>query len=140
MPELAKRSTSAKLPRIDPSSYPLLDEKQVGSIRHIANLARQLKNDWSNMMGPTPGSEDFGAYRHQLAYMSYGLALGHCHRLPAAPGVFRQTFDNLIQKMLLPDVWYEWRDTSKAGGAPNNYVPMTDARFYTIVREPILYG
>ena len=140
MPTIAEVSTSVKVPRIDPSSYPLLDEKQVGSIRHIANLARQLKNDWSNMMGPTPGSEDFGAYRYQLAYMSYALALGHFHRLPAAPGVFRQTFDNLIQKMLLPDVWYEWRDTSKGGGVLNNDVPMTDGWFDPIVKDNIMYS
>src|SRR5258708_18158417 len=140
MPELAKRSTSAKLPRIDPSSYPLMDEKEVGSIRHIANLARQVERDWWNMMGRPPGCEDFGAYRYQLAYMSYALDLAHIHRLPAAPGVFRQTFDNLIQKMLLPDVWYEWRDTSKGGGGLNSDVPMTDGWFDPIVKDNIMYS
>lgn len=37
----------------DAERFPALDRKQLGSIRHIGNLARQLKNDWSHMMGPT---------------------------------------------------------------------------------------
>lgn len=44
------------------------------------------------MMGGRPSlQEDFGAYRFQLAYA--GLALGHYHRLPNAPGVFKPIFE-----------------------------------------------
>jgi hypothetical protein len=122
------------------STHPLLDMKQVGSLRHLGNLARQPKNDWSNMMGPTPLAEDFGAYRYQLAYMSYALALAHFNRLPAAPGFFRRTFDNLIQKMLLPDVWFEWHETSKGGGILNHDVQMTEGWTDPVVKDNIMYS
>jgi hypothetical protein len=136
----AQLKRSASDARIDPSRYPVLDEKQVGSLRHIGNLARQPKNDWSHMMGPTAWAEDFGAYRYQLAYMSYALALAHFHRLPAAPGYFQATFDKLIQKMMLPDVWYEWRDTSKGGGILNYDIPMTEGWVDPIVKDNIMYS
>jgi hypothetical protein len=94
-----------------------LDPKQLGHLRHIRNLSAQPDNDWSNMAAARPMQEDFGAYRYQLAYMFLALALAHRHRLPAAPGVFQPVMDRLIQKMLLPEVWSYWRDTS-AGGNP----------------------
>jgi hypothetical protein len=100
-------------------SAPRLDKKQVGHIRHIENLARQLPGDWSHMGSKIWGQEDFGAYRYQLAYMAYAIGLAHFHRLPAAPGAFRDTFDRLIQKMLHPDVWMYWRNVSQ-GGSPFN--------------------
>jgi hypothetical protein len=78
----------------------LLDDKQVGHIRRIRNLAAQLPDDWSGMMGRSSLQEDFGALRFQLAYMAYALGLAHVHRLPAAPAVFRKPFDQLITKML----------------------------------------
>jgi Linalool dehydratase/isomerase len=102
---------------LDISALPVLNEKQVGNLRHIENLARQPKGDWSHMSGRHPFQEDFGSYRFQIAYMAYALGLTHFHRLPAAPGAFRDTFDLLIQKMLHPEVWLYWRDASQ-GGAP----------------------
>lgn len=95
----------------------VLDKKQVTSIRHIGNLSRQLKGDWSNMMGPSDLNDGFGAYRFQLSYAAYALALAHFHRLPAAPGVFQSTFERIIKKICEPDVWYYWRDASTGGGA-----------------------
>ncbi|MZG15877.1 hypothetical protein GTY44_20705 [Streptomyces sp. SID5914] len=124
----------------DTSRAPLLDRKQVGSLRHIGNLARQLRNDWSNMEGQTDLREDFGALRFQLAYASYALALAHVHRLPAAPGVFRSTFERLIEKMLLPDVWFEWRDTSKGGGLVNFDAPTSDGWVDPVVKDNIMYS
>lgn len=81
-----------------------MDHKQVGTIRHIGNLARQPKGDWSNMMGHTHLNDGFGAYRYQLSYAYYALALAHYHRLPAVPGVFKGTLERVITKMLEPDV------------------------------------
>ncbi|CVK97948.1 probable SCO2-Protein involved in stability of Cox1p and Cox2p [Fusarium mangiferae] len=66
-------------------SHGKMGKKQLASIRHIGNLARQLKGDWSNMMGRMDLNDGFGAYRFQLAYSFYALALAHFHRLPAAP-------------------------------------------------------
>lgn len=35
----------------------------------------------------------------------YARGSTYVHRLPAAPGVFKKPFDDLLQKMLLPDTW-----------------------------------
>ena len=77
----------------------VLDAAQLGHLRHWDNLSRQLPHDWSLMHGKGAGEDDFGSYRFQLAYMIYGLALAHRHRLPAAPGVFRPVIQRLIDKL-----------------------------------------
>jgi hypothetical protein len=96
---------------------PTLSREQAGHLRHIRNLASRLDNDWSLMAAARPMQEDFGSYRYQLAYMFFAAAMAHRHLLPAAPGAFQPVMDRLIQKMLLPEVWSYWRDTS-AGGNP----------------------
>jgi hypothetical protein len=99
-----------------------LDRSQVGHLRHLANLARQLPNQWELMQGKGYGQEDFGGYRFQLAYAAYALALTHRHRLPAAPGLFKPIFERLIEKMLLPEVWMYWRDVSRGGSIWNAHL------------------
>ena len=93
----------------------VLTAEQLGHIRHFDNLSRQLRNDWSLMQGKANGQDDFGGYRFQIAYMAYALALTHFHRLPNAPGVFKPVFERLIDKLLLPEVWMYWRDSSRGG-------------------------
>jgi hypothetical protein len=66
------------------------------------------------MKGRGFGQDDFGSYRFQPAYMAYALALTHLHRLPAAPGLFKPVFERLFEKILLPEVWMYWRDTSRS--------------------------
>ncbi|KAH7176971.1 hypothetical protein EDB81DRAFT_676038 [Dactylonectria macrodidyma] len=119
-------------------SLALLDKKQVASIRHIGNLARQLKGDWSNMMGPTDLNDGFGAYRFQLAYGFYALALAHFHRLPAAPGLFRNTLERMIEKMCHPDVWFYWRDASTGGGIART--PRKEPDTNPIEKDNIMYS
>ncbi|EWG52179.1 hypothetical protein FVEG_10981 [Fusarium verticillioides 7600] len=75
-----------------------MSKKQVASIRQIGNLARQLTGDWSNMMGRWDLNDGFGAYRFQLAYSFYALALAHFHRLPAAPGLLKFAMEKMINK------------------------------------------
>ncbi|SFM93897.1 hypothetical protein [Variovorax sp. OV329] len=99
-----------------------LDELQAGHLRHFANLARQPDNDWSGMHGRGTGQDDFGAYRFQIAYMAYALALAHRHRLPAAPGLFKPVFERLIHKMLLPEVWMYWPRVSRGGSVFNMHL------------------
>ncbi|KAH8672300.1 hypothetical protein BGZ61DRAFT_536946 [Ilyonectria robusta] len=119
-------------------SLDLLDKKQVTSIRHIGNLARQLKGDWSNMMGPSDLNDGFGAYRFQLAYAAYSLALAHFHRLPAAPGLFKPTFERMIEKMCHPDVWYYWRDASTGGGPAQT--PRSEGSVNPVEKDNIMYS
>ena len=99
-----------------------LDVAQLGHVRHIVAMSRQLENDWSGMGGRHTSQDDFGGYRFQLAYAAYALALAHKHRLPNAPGVFKPTFARLVEKMLLPEVWMYWRDSSRGGMAFNAHL------------------
>ena len=120
---------------------PELDDLQTGAIRRIANLSRQLQGDWSGMMGRDIAmSEDFSALRFQLAYMSYALVLAHVHRLPAAPGVFKQPLDNLIVKMLHPDVWHYWSDVSTGMGPSNKDMGPQPREWDPVAKENIMYS
>jgi hypothetical protein len=120
---------------------PSLDEQQLGHLRHWDNLSRQLPHDWSLMQGKGLGEDDFGSLRFQLAYMIYGLALTHRHRLPAAPGVFRPMIQRLIDKLLLPDVWMYWRDVSRGGSVFNAHlVDSLGEEWDPVVRDNIMYS
>ncbi|UPL00652.1 hypothetical protein LCI18_011586 [Fusarium solani-melongenae] len=115
-----------------------LDKKQVASLRHIGNLARQPRGDWSNMMGDTDLNDGFGAYRFQLAYAAYALSLAHFHRLPAAPGLFKTTLERLIEKMCHTDVWFYWRDASTGGGIGRS--PRKKGATDPIAKDNIMYS
>ncbi len=120
---------------------PVLDAEQLGHLRHWDNLSRQLPHDWSLMQGKGLGEDDFGSYRFQLAYMVYGLALTHRHRLPAAPGLFRPTIQRLIDKLLLPDVWMYWRDVSRGGSVFNAHLAdRLHEEWDPVVRDNIMYS
>lgn len=119
----------------------VLNREQLGHLRHWDNLSRQLPNDWSLMQGKGSGQDDFGGYRFQLAYMIYGLALTHRHRLPAAPGVFRPTIQRLIDKLLLPEVWLYWRDVSRGGAVFNAHLAdRLHEEWNPVVRDNIMYS
>lgn len=119
---------------------PALDDLQVGHIRHIENLAHQLDNEWARMGIRSPFQENFESLRYQLAYMAFALGLTHFNRLPAAPGYFRSSFDRLVQKMLLPDVWYYWRDTSRGGGAANLDAPKSEGWIDPVLKDNIMFS
>ncbi|WP_051342701.1 hypothetical protein [Pseudonocardia spinosispora] len=119
----------------------VLTGEQLGHLRHFDNLSRRPRNDWSLMQSKAVGQDDFGGYRFQLAYMIYALALTHRHRLPAAPGLFQPTIQRLIDKLLEPEVWMYWRDTSR-GGAPLN-AHLTDQlkeEWDPVARDNIMYS
>ncbi len=119
----------------------MLDEKQLGHIRHIRNLLNQPPGDWSNMHGRGPAQDDFGALRYQLAFMTYALALAHRHRLPAAPGVFQPLFEKAIEKMLSSDVWIYWRDASRGGAVFNAHLADSlEEMWDPVLRDNIMYS
>ncbi len=123
------------------TSRTVLGREQLGHLRHWDNLSRQLPHDWSLMHGKGQGEDDFGSYRFQLAYMIYGLALAHRHRLPAAPGLFRPTIQRLIDKLLLPDVWLYWRDVSRGGAVFNAHLAdRLHEEWNPVARDNIMYA
>jgi Linalool dehydratase/isomerase len=118
-----------------------LDRLQSGHLRHFDNLSRSLPNDWSLMKGRSFGQDDFGAYRFQLAYMLYALALTHLHRLPAAPGLFKPIYERLFEKLLLPEVWIYWHDTSRGGSIFNQHLAHTyKEEWDPVARDNIMYS
>lgn len=98
---------------VRPERYPALDRKEVGALRWFVKLARQAPGDWSGMGGLEPGQEWLEAYRHQLAFMTYFLALEQYHKTPAYRELATATMDLLIQKMVRKDVWHYWAESSK---------------------------
>lgn len=116
-----------------------LTPQQAGHLRHIDNLSRLQVNDWSMMQGRTHGQDGFNAYRYQLAYMIYALALAHRHRLPAAPGLFQPVIRRLIDKLLLPETWMYWHDTSRGGAFFNAHLPLQE-EWDPVVRDNIMYS
>jgi hypothetical protein len=126
--------------RLRHEDVPALDDLQAGHIRHIDNLSRQAVNDWRHMMGRRAMQEDYGAYRYQLAYMAYALALTHYHRLPAAPALFKGALDRLIEKMIHPEVWLYWRDSSTGRGFFTMDVPELESRIDPVADDNIMYS
>ena len=119
----------------------LLDPEQAAHLRHWDNLSRRQPHDWSLMQGKGLGEDDFGGYRFQLAYMIYGLALAHRHRLPAAPGLFAPIMRRLIEKLLLPDVWMYWRDVSRGGSVFNAHLSdQYQEEWDPVRRDNIMYS
>ena len=118
-----------------------LNDRQVGHLRHFANLSRQPVNDWSMMQGRGAGQDDFGGYRFQLAYMAYAMALAHRHRLPAAPGAFKPVFERFMDKMLLPEVWMYWTRVSRGGSVFNMHLAdQLSEDWNPVGRDNIMYS
>lgn len=123
------------------SHYPILDDKQIGHIRHIHNLAAQLDNDWDGMGTKRYGQEWTDSYRYQFTQMSYALGFAHFHHLPAAPGAFRPTFEEILRKMQLPEVWDYWYETSKGGKLLDPDIEVQREGWRDpIVKENIMYS
>ena len=91
----------------------MLDDKTLGHLRHVANLSRQMPNDWSDMGPYDPSQEGDDAYRYQLAYMTYALSLAQYHHTPAYRELWRDTMARLIGKMMRWEVWGYWELTSR---------------------------
>ncbi|MDH7795764.1 hypothetical protein QBC99_001827 [Beijerinckia sp. GAS462] len=122
------------------SPSPALGDKEAGHLRRMRDLAARLPDDWSGMQGRSSMQEDFGALRFQLAYMSYALALTHIHRLPAAPAMFRRTFQQLIEKMLSPDVWTYWHYVSTGNGPLNKALGKLPNQWNPVGSDNIMYS
>jgi hypothetical protein len=100
---------------VKPGDYPSLSDKEMGHIRWIVKLAQQPPGDWSYMGGEEEGQEWMEAYRYQLAFMTYALALAQYHKTPAYGELYQKTIDSLVQKMTRRDVWAFWAESSKGG-------------------------
>ncbi len=118
-----------------------LTDQQLGHLRHFDNLSRLAPNDWSLMQSLAPHQDDFTGYRFQLAYMVYAAALSHRNRLPAAPGRFQPMIERLVNKLLEPEVWLYWRDTSRGGGWFNAHLADSYSEEWDpVIKDNIMYS
>lgn len=91
---------STPKPSVQPSSYPKLDNKQLGHLRHFHNLLAQPDGEWHHFGSMDPHNEFDDAARYQLAMMTYAMGVAHYHRLPALRGPFKALMRRAIHKMM----------------------------------------
>lgn len=101
---------------IDAADYPALTDEELGHLRRIVNLSRQLPGDWSGM------SDDLWSVaertqQFQLSYMAMALALAQHQYTPAYREWYREAMYDLIVKLTNPDIWESWLHSSRAGTA-----------------------
>lgn len=118
-----------------------LSPEQAGHLRHFHNLASQEDGQWGLMGAQFSAQEWVDGYRYQLATMAYAAGAAHYHRLPALRSCFKKLLQDLISKMLRPEVWSYWFNTSHSGKFVDPDIkelrkPWADP----IVRENIMVG
>ncbi|KQX22812.1 MULTISPECIES: linalool dehydratase/isomerase domain-containing protein [unclassified Sphingomonas] len=111
---LVTAGAQAAVPKVDPADYPELTDKEIGHVRHMIRLSRQLPGDWSGM-GSDMWSVAERTIQFQLSYMATALGLVQHSYTPAYREAYQPAMDALIQKMTLPDVWELWLNSSRAG-------------------------
>lgn len=121
--------------------YPVLDDKQLGHLRFIANVARRRHNDWSGMDSEEPGQGGFDAYRYQLAMMAYTTHLANYHYTPAWRELHQATSERLIEKMLRFDVWSFWEMVSRgAKQFDPSLAALSEGWRDPVIRQNIMYS
>ncbi len=91
-----------------------LTKTDLGHLRHIERLAKQLPGDWSNM-GSDWWDIGEGAQQYILAFMAYTLGIVQHRHTPAYREFCDSTLRALIDKMMLPDIWEKWINASRGG-------------------------
>ncbi|WP_374469654.1 hypothetical protein [Phenylobacterium sp.] len=90
----------------DPA-YPVLDDKEMGQVRNIVELARQPDGEWRDMEVGVRNA--FDAYQFQIAWMYYALAVAQSQQTPAYRELYQASSNDLIRKMTRNDVWGWWQ-------------------------------
>lgn len=98
---------------IDPGDYKALSDKEMGHIRYLVDVALQPPGDWDHMGTIAQDQQGDEAYRYQLAFSSYTLAIAQHQKTPAYRELYAQVIDTLIQKMLRREVWSYWFEKSR---------------------------
>ena len=141
---LMASSASAAAPP-DPSRYPILDEKQLGSLNHIVHLLGQADDDWNGWMMPADmrGADDH--VRYQMGFMSFGLYTAVHTYTPAYRELGERASNNMIRKMFNFIAWNDmvpWRSLpykAKGETVPYGFFdPTEDFIMYTGHLYPML--
>lgn len=119
----------------------MLDDRTLAHLRHMVSLSRQQPGDWSDMGPYDPGQEGDDAYRYQLAYMAYGLALAQYHHTPAYRELWKDTIARLIEKMMRWEVWGYWELTSRGSKVLDpDMTELGDGWIDPVVRQNVMYS
>ncbi|MEE8441340.1 MAG: hypothetical protein V3S41_06435 [Spirochaetia bacterium] len=88
-----------------------LSDSSLGQIRHFISLARQDLEDWHGF----EAEDQYGleAYRYQIAFMAYAIALFQYHTLPAYRELLAGTVKRLIVRLIQKPVWEFWEEVSR---------------------------
>ena len=131
---------SAEVP-IDISTYPKLDLKQAGHLRHFHNLVSQPDGEWRHFETSEVHQEFDDCIRYQLALMAYAAGAAHYHRLPALRGPFKSLMRQMIRKMLRREVWAYWFTSSHAGNFFNpDRTELRKPWVDPVIKENIMYS
>ena len=129
----------------DPSRYPILDEKQLGSLNHIVRLLGQPDDDWNGWLMPADmrGADDH--VRYQMGFMSFGLYTAVHSYTPAYRELGERASSNMIRKMFNFIAWNDmvpWRSLpyqAKGETVPYGFFdPTEDFIMYTGHLYPML--
>jgi hypothetical protein len=96
----------SETPMISPDSYPGISPAEMAQLRYVLHLADRELDDFSDMEGIDQNG--MTAYRYQIAFMAYFLAVEQYHKLPACPEIIKPRMDRLIQKIVQKSVWEFW--------------------------------
>jgi len=133
-------SSTAAAP-VRPADYPALDEKQLGHLRFISNIAARRHNDWSRMDSEEPGQGWFDAYRYQLAMMAYTVHLANYHYTPAWRELHQATSERLVDKMMRFDVWSFWENVSRGSKQFDpSLTALSEGWRDPLIRQNIMYS
>lgn len=94
---------------------PQLSDAELGHLRHFVTLANQELDDWTGF--EASNQKGLEAYRYQLAFMTYALALQQYHSVPAYRDLYQDTIDRLVERMLQKPVWEFWEEVSQSSKA-----------------------
>ncbi len=118
---------------IDPDSYPIISDQEMGQMRWTLMVANQALDDYSNM--EAQNQVGMTSYRYLIAFSSYFLATEQFHKLPAWTEALQPALDKSIQRMIQKPVWEFWAKTSQ--GVPNLEPNLNKP--YPENRDPVSY-
>lgn len=101
------------IPAIDPAAYPQIGTDEMGLLRWYLSLGDDPIADFSKIPAYDDKQTEGSSYRYSLAFMTYFLILEQYHKLPACSEIIQPRMDRLIRKMLDPQVWTYWANTSQ---------------------------
>ncbi len=83
-----------------------LSETELGHLKYLQKLANQPAGEWEGFYRSPIEGMNFGL-RFQLAFSAYAL-YGLARRTPAYRAPYLEALENLVEKMLRPEVWAYW--------------------------------